>query len=85
MHTAAAVRTGMVQSMRGEVHEFVSSIGFETSMEDIIEKIEKRFGECWMADRLQQEKNKKKQCMPNCSVRHWMQRRRKGWSQKLPL
>ena len=45
----------MVQSMRGEVREFVSSIGFETSMKDIIEKIEERFGECWMADRLQQE------------------------------
>ena len=49
-HTAAAMRTGMVQSMRGEVHEFVSSIGFETSMEDIIEKIEERFGECWTAN-----------------------------------
>ena len=54
-HTAAAVRTGMVQSVRGEVREFVSSIGFETSMEDIIEKIEERFGERWTADRLQQE------------------------------
>ena len=49
-HTAAAVRMGMVQSVRGEVREFVSSIGFETSMEDIIEKIEERFGERWMAD-----------------------------------
>ena len=49
-HTAAAVRTGMVQSVRGEVREFVSLIGFETSMEDIIEKIEERFGERWTAD-----------------------------------
>ena len=55
MHTVAVVRTGMVQSVRGEVCKFISSIGFETNMEDIIEKIEERFGECWMADQLQQE------------------------------
>ena len=52
MHTVAAMRTGTVQSMRREVCEFVSLIGFETSMEDIIKKIEERFGECWTADRL---------------------------------
>ena len=54
-HTAATERTGMVQSMRDEVYEFVSSIGFKASMEDIIEKIEERFWERWMADQLQQE------------------------------
>ena len=50
LHTVAAVRMGMVQSMRGEVREFVSSIGFKTSMEDIIKKIEERFREHWTAD-----------------------------------
>ena len=53
--TTGAVRIGIVQSVRGEVREFAAAVGFETSMEDLLEKIEDRSGEKWTADGLQQE------------------------------
>ena len=53
--TLGAVRTAMIQSVRGEVREFVSSVGFETSVEELLDKIQERFGEHWTADRLKQE------------------------------
>ena len=53
--TLEAVRTAVIQSVRGEVREFVSSAGFETSVEELLDKIQERFGEHWTADRLKQE------------------------------
>ena len=53
--TLGAVRTAVIQSVRGEVREFVSSVGFETSVEELLDRIEQRFGEHWSADHLKQE------------------------------
>ena len=49
------MRTAVIQSVRGEVREFVSSVGFETSVEELLDKIEEQFGEHWTADRIKQE------------------------------
>ena len=49
------VRTTVIQSVRGEVKEFVSSVGFETSVEELLDRIQERFGEHWTADNLKQE------------------------------
>ena len=54
-HTEGTVHRGIIQTVWGEVREFVSSIGFETSVEDILDKIEDQFGECWMVDYLKQD------------------------------
>ena len=35
-----AVRTAMIQLVRGEVRYFVSSLGFETSIEELLDKIQ---------------------------------------------
>ena len=53
--TAGAVRIAIVQSVRGEVREFAEAMGFEASVEVLLEKIEDRFGEKWTADGLQQD------------------------------
>ena len=53
--TAGAVRKTIVQSARGEVREFVAAVGFEASVEVLLEKIEDRFKEKWRTDGLQQE------------------------------
>ena len=53
--TLGAVRTAVIQSVRGEVREFVSSIGFETSVKELLDRIQERFGEHWTADHLKQE------------------------------
>ena len=50
-----AVRTVVIQSVRGEVREFVSSVGFETSVEELLDRIQERFGKHWTADCLKQE------------------------------
>ena len=39
--TLGAVRTAVIQSVRGEVRKFVSSVGFETSVEELLDKIQK--------------------------------------------
>ena len=38
--TLGAVRTAVIQSVRGKVREFVSSVGFETSAEELLDKIQ---------------------------------------------
>ena len=38
--TLGAVRTAIIQSVRGEVREFVSLVGFETSVEELLDKIQ---------------------------------------------
>ena len=50
-----AVRIAIVQSMRGEVWEFAAAVGFEESMETLLNKVEDQFGEKWTVDGLQQD------------------------------
>ena len=45
----------MIQCVRGEIREFVSSVGFETSIEELLDRIQEQFGEHWTADHLKQE------------------------------
>ena len=49
------VRTAVIQSVTGEVRDFVSSVGFKTSIEELLDRIQERFGEHWTADHLKQE------------------------------
>ena len=53
--TVGAVRISIVQSVRGEVREFITAVGFEESVEMLLDKVEHRFGENWTADGLQQD------------------------------
>ena len=53
--TVDAVRIAIIQSVRGEVREFTTAIGFEESVETLLDKVEDRFGETWTADGLQQD------------------------------
>ena len=39
-YTLGAVRTALIQSVRGEVREFVSSVIFETSIEELLDRIQ---------------------------------------------
>ena len=39
------VRIAIVQSVRGEVQEFTAAVGFEESVETLLDKVEDRFGE----------------------------------------
>ena len=39
-----AVRSAIVCSVRGEVREMISFLGFDGDLEDILEKVEKHFG-----------------------------------------
>ena len=41
--------------MRGEVREFAAAVGFEESVETLLDKVEDRFGEKWTGDGLQQD------------------------------
>ena len=47
--TVGAVRIAIIQSVRGEVWEFTAAIGFEESVETLLDKVEDRFGEKWTA------------------------------------
>ena len=38
--TLGAVKTAVIQSVRGEVREFVSLVGFEMSVEELLDKIQ---------------------------------------------
>ena len=53
--TMGAVRIVIVQSIRGEKQEFAAAVGFEESMEILLDKVEDRFGEKWTVDGLQQD------------------------------
>ena len=53
--TVGAVRIAIVQSVRGEMWEFAASVGFEESVETLLDKVEDRFGEKWTVDGLQQD------------------------------
>ena len=50
--TAGAVRMAIVKSVRGEVCKFTTVVGFEASVETLLEKVENQFGEKWTADGL---------------------------------
>ena len=54
-YTAGAVRIAIIQSVRDEVREFTAAVGFEESVETLLDKVEDRFGEKWTADGLQQD------------------------------
>ena len=43
--TMGAVRIVIIQSVRGEVREFAAAVGFEESMETLLDKVEDWFGE----------------------------------------
>ena len=49
------IRTAIVQSVRGEVWEFAAAVGFDKSVETLLDKVEDQFGEKWTADGLQQD------------------------------
>ena len=53
--TKEAVRSAIVRSVRGEVCEMISFLGFDGDLTDILEKVEKCFGKQLSGDRLQQE------------------------------
>ena len=53
--TEEAVRSAIVRSVRGEVREMISFLGFDGDLTDILKKVEKRFGKQLSGDRLQQE------------------------------
>ena len=50
-----AVRSAIVRSVRGEVCEMISFLGFDGDLTDILEKVEKHFGKQLSGDHLQQE------------------------------
>ena len=50
-----AVRIVIIQSVRGEVWEFTAAVGFEESVETLLDKVEDQFGEKWTIDGLQQD------------------------------
>ena len=49
------MRIAIVQSVRGEVREFAATVGFEESVEMLLDKVEDRVGENWTADGLTQD------------------------------
>ena len=53
--TVGLVRIAIVWSMRGEVREFAAAVGFEGSVETLLDKVEDRFREKWTVDGLQQD------------------------------
>ena len=53
--TVGAVRISIIQSVRGEVREFTTAVGFKASVETLLDKVDDRFGEKWTADGLQQD------------------------------
>ena len=50
-----AVRIAIMQSIREEVREFATAVGFKASVKVLLEKIEDHFREKWTADHLQQD------------------------------
>ena len=50
-----AVRSAIVRSVRGEVCEMISFLGFDGDLANILEKVEKHFGKQLSGDHLQQE------------------------------
>ena len=50
--TMGAVRITIVQSMRGEVWEFAAAVGFEESVETLLDIVEDQFREKWTVDEL---------------------------------
>ena len=53
--TMGAVRIAIIQSVRGEVREFAAAVGFEESVETLLDKVEDQFWEKWTIDGLQQD------------------------------
>ena len=53
--TMGAIRITIVQLVRGEVREFAATVGFEESVETLLDKVKDRFREKWTVDGLQQD------------------------------
>ena len=53
--TEEAVHSTLVRSVQGEVREMISFLGFDTNLDDILEKVKKLFGKNLPGDCLQQE------------------------------
>ena len=51
----STVRSALITSVRGEVSELVSSLGFHASLEILLEAMEDRFGKKVTGDQLQQD------------------------------
>ena len=54
-HTNDAIRSGIINSVRGEARDLVEYIGFAAPLETILEKLEERFRKARSTDRLQYE------------------------------
>ena len=54
-YTITAVRTGMINSVRGEARELIGFIGFEAGIEEILKRLAERFSKVESIDRIQQE------------------------------
>ena len=54
-HRPEAIRSCIVYPVRGGAREFVGFVGFDTSLDIIITKMEERYHKNWSTDRLQQE------------------------------
>ena len=54
-HTQDAIRSGVVNSVRGEARDLVEYIGFTAPLETILTKLEERFKKARSTDRLQYE------------------------------
>ena len=53
-HSVAVVRSGIVNSVQGKAGELVSFIGFDISVDVIINMKEENYSKTWNADQLQQ-------------------------------
>ena len=66
-HTEDAIRSGIINSVRGEARDLVEYIGFAAPLETILTRLEGRFHKTRSTDRLQYEffqlgKRKGKEC-----------------------
>ena len=54
-HTADAIRSGIVNSVRGEARDLVEYVGFDAPIESILSRLEHRFRKAKSTDRLQHD------------------------------
>ena len=55
LHTEAAVRSGIVSSVRGRAREVLEMVGLSANIQEILDYLEKRLGHVPTTDRLQKE------------------------------
>ena len=54
-YTEDAIRSGVVNSVRGEARDLVAYVGFDAPLESILSRLENRFRKSKSTDRLQHE------------------------------